>query len=109
MFSRREGLSARFRHGIPLSHAFCRTRSMVLLLRIPFFRLPLTCCQDEEISSVVSLLTCFSSRCASRGYDNLKKRFYLLVSLDVEVAEPTPESHTAVAGEDVDVRSLAVT
>ncbi len=42
---------------------------MVLLLRIPFFRLPLTCCQDEEISSVVSLLTCFSSRCASRGLD----------------------------------------
>jgi len=40
---------------------------MVLLLRIPFFRLPLTCCQDEEISSVVFLLTCFSSRCASRG------------------------------------------
>jgi hypothetical protein len=40
---------------------------MVLLLRIPFFRLPLTCCQDEEISSIVFLLTCFSSRCASRG------------------------------------------
>src|SRR6266849_11174778 len=40
---------------------------MVLLLRIPFFRLPLTCCKDEEISSVVFLLTCFSSRCASRG------------------------------------------
>ena len=40
---------------------------MVLLWRIPFFRLPLTCCQDEEISSVVFLLTCFSSRCASRG------------------------------------------
>jgi hypothetical protein len=67
MFSRREGLSARFRNGIPLSHAFCRTGSMGLLLRIPFFRLPLTCRQDEEISSVVFLLTCFSSRCASRG------------------------------------------
>src|SRR5258706_14835027 len=40
---------------------------MVLPWRIPFFRLPLTCSQDEEISSVVFLLTCFSSRCASRG------------------------------------------
>ncbi len=41
---------------------------MVLLLRIPFFQLPLTCCQNEEISSVAFLLTCFSSRCASRGH-----------------------------------------
>jgi hypothetical protein len=40
---------------------------MILLMRISFFRLPVTCCQDEEISPVVFLLTCFSSRCASRG------------------------------------------
>ncbi len=40
---------------------------MVLLMRISFFRLPVTCCQDEEISPVVFLLACFPSRCASRG------------------------------------------
>src|SRR5258708_1590634 len=41
---------------------------MILLMRISFFRLPVTCCQDEEISPVVFLLACFSSRCASRGH-----------------------------------------
>src|SRR6266699_1625782 len=46
---------------------------------------------------------------AKLWYDKPKKRFYLLVSLDVEVADPTPESHTGVAGVDVGVRYLAVT
>src|SRR5258706_9160612 len=46
---------------------------MVLLMRISFFRLPVTCCQDEEISPVVFLLACFSSRCASRGKGSPKR------------------------------------
>src|SRR5258708_17933722 len=46
---------------------------MILLMRISFFRLPVTCCQDEEISPVVFLLACFSSRCASRGHTRREK------------------------------------
>ena len=42
-------------------------------------------------------------------YDRSKKRFYLLVSLEVEQADPTPEHHTHVVGVDVGVRYLAVT
>jgi len=42
-------------------------------------------------------------------YDKAKKQFYLLISLEIEVADPTPETHTSVAGIDVGVRYLAVT
>src|SRR6266571_3812867 len=43
---------------------------------------------------------------AKLWYDKPKKHFYLLVSLEVEVAEPTPDTHIGVA---VGVRYLAVT
>jgi len=46
---------------------------------------------------------------AKLWYDKPKKQFYLLVSLDVEVANPTPESQTSVIGVDVGMRYLAVT
>jgi putative transposase len=46
---------------------------------------------------------------AKLWYDKPKKQFYLLVCLDVEVADPTPQTHTGVAGVDVGVRYLAVT
>jgi putative transposase len=46
---------------------------------------------------------------AKLWYDKPHKQFYLLVSLELEVAEPTPETHTGVAGVDVGVRYLAVT
>jgi putative transposase len=45
---------------------------------------------------------------AKLWYDKPRKQFYLLVSLEVEIADPTPESHRAVAGVDVGVRYLAV-
>jgi len=35
---------------------------------------------------------------AKLWYDKPKKQFYLLVSLEVEVADPAPETHTGVAG-----------
>jgi transposase len=46
---------------------------------------------------------------AKLWYDQQKKRFYLLVSLEVEVADPTFESHKEVVGVDVGIRYLAVT
>jgi putative transposase len=46
---------------------------------------------------------------AKLWYDKPKKQFYLLISLEIEVADPTPETHTGVAGVDVGVRYLAVT
>src|SRR6266849_3461586 len=46
---------------------------------------------------------------AKLWYDKARKQFYLLVSLEIEVADPTPETHTSVAGVDVGVRYLAVT
>ena len=46
---------------------------------------------------------------AKLWYDRPKKQFYLLVSLEVEVAEPTPETHQHVVGVDVGQRYLAVT
>jgi putative transposase len=46
---------------------------------------------------------------AKLWYDKPKKHFYLLVSLEVEVAEPTPDTHSGVVGVDVGVRYLAVT
>jgi putative transposase len=42
-------------------------------------------------------------------YDKPRKQFYLLVSLEIEVAEPTPESQKQVVGVDVGIRYLAVT
>lgn len=46
---------------------------------------------------------------AKLWYDKPKKQFYLLISLELEVAEPTPESHRRVVGVDVGQRYLAVT
>ena len=46
---------------------------------------------------------------AKLWYDKPKKQFYLLVSLEIEVADPTPETHTEVVGVDVGIRYLAVT
>src|SRR6266567_7465158 len=45
---------------------------------------------------------------AKLWYDKPKKQFYLLVSLEVEIASPAPETHTGMAGVDVGVRYLAV-
>jgi putative transposase len=45
---------------------------------------------------------------AKLWYDKSRKQFYLLVSLEVEVADPTPESHKTVVGVDVGQRYLAV-
>ncbi len=45
---------------------------------------------------------------AKLWYDKPRKQFYLLVSLEVEVPDPTPESHTQVIGVDVGLRYLAV-
>ncbi len=45
---------------------------------------------------------------AQLWYDKPKKQFYVLVSLEIEVADPTPETHTSVVGVDVGVRYLAV-
>jgi putative transposase len=42
-------------------------------------------------------------------YDKPRKQFYLLVSLEIERADPTPETHTGIVGVDVGVRYLAVT
>src|SRR5216684_1768899 len=46
---------------------------------------------------------------AKLWYDKPKQQFYLLVSLEIEIADPTPETHTGVVGVDVGVRYLAVT
>jgi putative transposase len=46
---------------------------------------------------------------AKLWYDKPHKQFYLLVTLEIEVAEPTPESHQQVVGVDVGQRYLAVT
>src|SRR5437588_3835252 len=46
---------------------------------------------------------------AKLWYDKPRKRFYLLVSLEVEVADPTPQTHTGIIGGDVGIRYLAVT
>jgi putative transposase len=46
---------------------------------------------------------------AKLWYDKPRRQFYLLVSLEIEVADPTPESQTSVVGVDVGVRYLAVT
>lgn len=45
---------------------------------------------------------------AKLWYDKPRKQFYLLVSLDVEVAAPTPATHQRIVGVDVGQRYLAV-
>src|SRR6266516_990020 len=45
---------------------------------------------------------------AKLWYDKPRKQFYLLISLEVETADPTPESQTSVVGVDVGMRYLAV-
>lgn len=46
---------------------------------------------------------------AQLWYDKPKKCFYLLVSLEIEKPNPTPETHKGVVGVDVGQRYLAVT
>jgi putative transposase len=46
---------------------------------------------------------------AKLWYDRPHKQFYLLISLELEVADPTPETHKDVVGVDVGQRYLAVT
>jgi putative transposase len=46
---------------------------------------------------------------AKLWYDQPKKQFYLLVTLEIEGAHPTPETHKQVVGIDVGIRYLAVT
>ncbi|HYU76071.1 MAG TPA: transposase [Ktedonobacteraceae bacterium] len=46
---------------------------------------------------------------AKLWYDKPKKQFYLLVTLELEVDDPTPQTHTQVIGVDVGMRYLAVT
>jgi putative transposase len=46
---------------------------------------------------------------AKLWYDKPHKQFYLLISLEIEIADPTAETHTSVVGIDVGVRYLAVT
>jgi IS605 OrfB family transposase len=45
---------------------------------------------------------------AKLWYDKPRKQFYLLVSLEVEAADPAPETHKDVVGVDVGQRYLAV-
>jgi putative transposase len=45
---------------------------------------------------------------AKLWYDKPRKQFYLLVSLEVETADPTPERHRGIVGVDVGQRYLAV-
>ncbi len=46
---------------------------------------------------------------AKLWYDKPHKQFYLLISLELEGADPTPETHSSVVGVDVGQRYLAVT
>jgi putative transposase len=46
---------------------------------------------------------------AKLWYDKPKKQFYLLVSLELDVPDPTPQQHTQIVGVDVGIRYLAVT
>src|SRR5436309_3568832 len=46
---------------------------------------------------------------AKLWYDKPRKQFYLLVTLELLVADPTPETHQHVVGVDVGQRYLAVT
>ncbi len=49
------------------------------------------------------------SGAAKLWYDQPRKQFYLLVTLEVEVADPTPETYQHIVGVDVGQRYLAVT
>ncbi|HEX4208416.1 MAG TPA: transposase, partial [Ktedonobacteraceae bacterium] len=44
---------------------------------------------------------------AKLWYDKPKKRFYLLVSLEIETPDPDPEQHCEIVGVDVGMRYLA--
>jgi putative transposase len=46
---------------------------------------------------------------AKLWYDKLHKQYYLLVSLELELPDPTPETLSTVVGVDVGMRYLAVT
>ena len=46
---------------------------------------------------------------AKLWYDKPKKCFYLVVSLEIEVADPTPQGCPEIVGVDVGIRYLAVT
>jgi putative transposase len=46
---------------------------------------------------------------AKLWYDKPKKRFYLLVSLEIERPDPVPEQHQEIVGVDVGMRYLATT
>jgi putative transposase len=46
---------------------------------------------------------------AKLWYDKPRKQFYLLVTLEIEVADPMPEHHRHIVGVDVGQRYLAVT
>ncbi len=46
---------------------------------------------------------------AKLWYDKPRKQFYLIVALEIELADPMPETHTDVVGVDVGVRYLATT
>jgi IS605 OrfB family transposase len=46
---------------------------------------------------------------AKLWYDKPKKQFFLLVSLEIEVADPTPSTQKGIVGVDVGIRYLAVT
>jgi len=60
-------------------------------------------------SKHVDLIQQGASLCAVKlWYDKPRQQFYLLVSLEVERADPTPQTHTAVVGVDVGMRYLAV-
>jgi len=45
---------------------------------------------------------------AKLWYDKPRQQFYLLVSLEVETADPTPQTHSSIVGVDVGMRYLAV-
>jgi len=42
-------------------------------------------------------------------YDQPRKQFYLLVSLEIDIPDPTPDTQSSVIGVDVGIRYLAVT
>jgi IS605 OrfB family transposase len=46
---------------------------------------------------------------AKLWYDKPRKQFYLLVSLELDVPDPTPETQSSIVGVDVGQRYLAVT
>lgn len=58
----------------------------------------------------IALLQHGSSIKAGRlWYDRQRKQFYLLISLEIDIADPLPENHQIVLGVDVGQRYLATT